>query len=158
MFSQLQFKTEENKKIVKFHGKAGEDYQLWAVRTEAALQAKKVISVVESDAIGDGFTALAANVKEKIADARAIIVQGLGDKPLQLCLPDMKNPFKMWNRLRDRYSVTNLETKVQLQTKLARLSYRSQQMPDCIAEFEDIFNRLSAMNSAIDEDCKSLAF
>ena len=142
---------EDNKKIVKFYGRAGEDYHLWAARTEAALQAKKAMSVVITDFVDDGESDIADEVREKIADARAIIVQALGDKPLRLCLSETKNPFRMWRKLRERYAVTNLATKVQLQTKLGRMVYKDQPMSDFIDDFEEVFNRLAGMDAEISE-------
>lgn len=143
---------EDSKRIHKFYGKSGEDFFLWAARTEAALEAKKVWSVVETDVIGDGTVQLDTSVVESVATARATIIQGLGDKPLRMCLTEKRNPWKMWTRLHERYAVSNVTTKVQLQTKLARLTYRSQPMSDYIDAFEEIFNRLEGMQSAIAED------
>lgn len=125
---------------------------MWAARTEAALESKEVLSVVTDDLVGDGTTTLTVEQKQMIAKARAIIIQALGDKPLRLCLSEKANPFRMWIRLRERYAVSNIVTRVQLQTKLARFAYNGQAMPDFVDEFEEVFNRLSAMESPVSEE------
>lgn len=83
---------------MKFYGRAGEDYPLWAARTEVALHAKKAMSVVKEDIIGDGSSVLDSELEEKVSDARAIIVEALGDKALRLCFSDIENPFRMWQK------------------------------------------------------------
>lgn len=142
---------EDSKKIHKFYGKPGEDFHLWCARTEAALQAKEALSVVLNDALGD-VEGLDDDTSKAIATARAILIQGLGDRPLRLCLSERNNPHRMWNRLKERYAVSNTATKVQLQGKLSRMTYQGQSMPDFIDSYEEIFNCLAAMNSAIPDD------
>ena len=60
---------EENCRIVKFHGRAGEDFQLWMARTEAALLGKKAMSVVSVDVVGDGSADLEDSLRDKVSDA-----------------------------------------------------------------------------------------
>ena len=88
---------EENKKVYKFDGKPGEDFQLWAARTETALRAKKVYNTVMNDVVGANDE-LAQEMQEKVDEACEIIVRGLGDKPLRMCISEKRNPHKMWNR------------------------------------------------------------
>ena len=57
----------------------------------------------------------------------------------------------MGERHRDRYAVSNIVTRVQLHTKLARYAYSSQVMADYIDAFEEAFNRLASMNSPVSE-------
>lgn len=75
--------------------------------------AKDVLSVVDSDVLkekDDQESTLGADMTKMVAAARAIIIQGLGDHPVRLCLPVKKKPFQMWSRLRYRYSVSNKAT------------------------------------------------
>lgn len=58
----------------------------------------------------------------------------------------------MWNRLKDRYAVSNTATKVQLQSKLSRMSYRLDSMEDYVDSYEEIFNCLSAIESKVADD------
>ena len=141
---------EDSKRLQKFYGRPGEDYHLWAARTEAALESKEVLDVVKNDIVGSG-DALTDEQKLAVAKVRAMLIQRLGDKPLRLCLSERENPHKMWTRLSDRYAISNLVTRVQLHTKLSRFSYSGQPMPDYIDDFEEVFNRLSAMESPVSE-------
>lgn len=143
---------EDNKKIYKFYGKLGEDFHLWAARTDAAMKSKEVYCPIESDLLLDGMDSLSGEMKKAIADSCALVIQGLGDRPLRLCLGDKDDPFRIWRRLRDRYAVSNTATRVQLQSKLSRMCYTTQAMGDYIDAFEEIFNRLAGMGSVIDED------
>lgn len=94
--------------------------------------------------IMNGSGLLSDEQKLSVAKARATIIQGQGDKPLRLCLREQKNPFKMYLRLKERYAIPNIATLVQLQARAARLLYKCQTKPDFIADFEDVYNRLSA--------------
>ena len=73
---------EDSKRVHKFFGRSGEDYHLWSARTEAALEAKGVLHVVVSDVFVSGD--LAEDTVKAIATARAVLIQGLGDRPLRL--------------------------------------------------------------------------
>lgn len=143
---------EDSKRIYKFYEKPGEDFFLWTTRTEAALETKKVLFVVTTDVIGNGTVALEESAAEAVATARAMVIQGLGDKPLRMCMAQKGNPFMMWRRLHDRYAISNVTTKVQLQTKLARMTYSNQPMGDYLDGFEEVFNRLEGMESTVAED------
>lgn len=142
---------DEGKRIHKFFGKAGEDFQLWEARTEAALEAKDVLRVVSTDVYGNG-EGISEEDRQAIGKARAILIQGLGDKPLRLCLSEKLNTYKMWLKLRERYVVSNIVTRVQLQAKLSQIQYSDQFMSDFVDSFEEIFNRLTAMGTAIAEE------
>ena len=144
---------EDTRRIHKFYGTVQEDFQLWQARTEAALQSKEVLHVVVCDAIGtEDPEALPAETQLAIAQARAIIIQGLGDRPLRVCISEKRNPYKMWARIKDRHAVVNVATRVQVQSRLSRMSYTSQDMPQYIDTFEEIFNRLAGMNCPIAEE------
>ena len=58
----------------------------------------------------------------------------------------------MWARLRDWHAVSNTTTKVQLQTKLSTQRYSGQSVQDYVDSFEEIFNRLAAMDSPVSDD------
>ena len=64
----------------------------------------------------------------------------------------------MWQRLKDRYAVSNTATRVQLQSKLSRMLYKNQSMQDFVDDFEEIFNRLSAMGSSVSEELQVAMF
>ena len=144
---------EDSRRIHKFYGKPHEDFQLWQVRTEAALQSKELLYVMEADAVGANYpSTLSAESQLAIAQARAIIVQGLGDRPLRVCISEKTNHYKMWRPLKEIYAVVNVATRVQLQSRLSRVRYTKQEMPQYIDTFEEIFNRLASMDCKITED------
>ena len=142
---------EDNKRVYKFYGRPGEDFNLWSARTEAALEAQEVLIVVRNDAFADRTQELDEDTKLKVAKARAIIMQGLDAKPLRVCLADRANPHRMWNRLQERYAVSNVATQVQLQAKLGRLRYDGQPMSDFVDAFEEIFIRIEGMGHVFPE-------
>lgn len=90
--------------VCKSYGKSDEDYHLWAARTQAALEAKKAWNVVRTDVITDEETL------KTVATARATVMQGLGDRPLRLCLIEKDNPHRI--RLRDRNAVSNTAARI----------------------------------------------
>ena len=114
---------EDSKKVYKFYGRPAEDFHIWCCRTEAALEDKKALSMIHADPL-ESPDSVDDDARQKIATARAVIIQGLGDRPLRLCLSVKENPFKMWSRLKERYAVSNTATKVQLQSRLSRMSYK----------------------------------
>lgn len=59
---------------------------------------------------------------------------------------------KMWARLSERYAVVNMATKVQVQSRLSRISYTSQDIPQYIDNFEEILNLLAGMDCPIAEE------
>lgn len=105
-----------------------------------------------TDVIGDGTTEMKREEKLAVAKARATIIQGLGEKPLRLCMGEKGNHFKMWQRISERYAVANIVTKVKLQTKLARTNYTGQRMAEFVDSFEKKILLLAAINSPIAED------
>lgn len=142
---------EDHKRVYKFYRRPGEDFNLWSARTEAALEAQEVLIVVRDDVVADRTQELDEPTKLKVVKARAIIMQGLDAKPFRVCLADRANPHRMWNRLQERYAVSNIATQVQLQAKLGRLRYDGQAMSDFIDAFEKIFIGIEGMGHAFPE-------
>lgn len=91
-----------------------------------------LLDVVVLNVVGTTEGAIPATTSLKLAKARALIMQGLDAKPLRMCIPEKDNPFEMWKRLHDRYAVSNVATRVQLQMKLNRLRYTDQIMTDFV--------------------------
>ena len=147
----LPFMMEDNKNVYKYLGKPGEDFYLWAARTEAALESKDVLHVVTSDVLSQEGERM-DEMKRCIATVRAILIQGMGSRPLRLWLSAKDSPYRMWVKLKERYAVSNTATKVQIQSKVARLVYKRHPMQDYIYTFEELFNHLASMKSDIPED------
>lgn len=93
---------EEPRRVHKFNAKAGEDLHLWAMRTEAALRAKKLLTVVSVDVVGNNEGGLTTDQQDRIDEACEVIIRGLGDKPRRIYTSDNRSPFQMWNRLKER--------------------------------------------------------
>lgn len=102
-----------SKRLYKFHAGPGEVFQLWEIRTETTLSAKKLFDVVETDPVTRDE--IPEEFQSKLEEAFEIIVRGgLGDKPLRLCLTETKNPSVLFRKLKERYAVANVATRVQL--------------------------------------------
>ena len=72
------------RRIAKFNANHGDDFTLWTLRLEALLESKEVADVVLSDVIADNDPdSLPDDVKKKIAHARMLLVQSLGNKQLR---------------------------------------------------------------------------
>ena len=138
---------EDSKKCFKFHARPDEDFDLWAARSEVALEAQEVFDVVGTDMLGAAEGALSPQTSRKVAEARPLIMKGLDAKPLRIYLSEKDNPFQMWKRLRERCAVSNVATQVRLQMKLNRLPYRDREMSDLLDSFEEIFNCYEGMGS-----------
>lgn len=136
IFMLFLWEMEDPKGMHKFLGRAGEDFQLFPAKTEAELDSKEVLNVMLTDVIWTGDIALNEEQKLAVAKARAIIIQILRDQPLRLCLSEKGNPYMMWEKLRERYTVSNISTRVQLQTRISRFIYDGQVMSDNVDDFE----------------------
>ena len=97
------------KKLVKFNAKRDEDFDLWRTLLEAHVESRGVMDVVSTNCVG--VTTDKEMVETKMATARSIIIQALGDKPLRTVMAEKKNPFVMWNKLYDRYATTTATTR-----------------------------------------------
>ena len=149
---------EDSRNFFNSAGKPQEDFELWATRTETALQAREIYVVVQSDVVGNAEDALDPDTLVTIAKARALIMQGLEEKPLRACMSEKQNPYRMWKCLRERYAVANVSTQVQLQMKLKRLRYPEQSLSDFIDGFGEVFNRLEGINSLYPEQMQVAQF
>ena len=68
-----------------------------------------------TDVVGNLTENLSSETAQKVAKARSLIMQGLGNQPLRLCLGTKDNPFRMWEIIQQRYALVNVATRVQLQ-------------------------------------------
>lgn len=79
---------EDKKKLFKLHGRPGEDFELCAARTEAALASQDVLNVVTTNVVPQATAEEPLNdsLLLKVAKARALIMQGLDVKQFRMCL------------------------------------------------------------------------
>jgi len=161
-------------KLVRFHGKRGEDYGLWRMRLRAACRVKGVWKVVESTSETTSQTtlastsvqkdtqpssAVAASEKQldKLEKASAIIISALGDAPLRVVMEADDDPSKMLRLLDARYASSRTVSRIAVQTQLFRMSYKGQNMSSYIDQFTSLFSQLERMgkDAAIPETHKA---
>jgi hypothetical protein len=66
--------------------------------------------------------------EEEKRKATAIIINGIGDRPLRVVAGYMSNPKLMLQKLRERYASSNLSTRMSLMAELQSLRYKSDDM------------------------------
>lgn len=162
-------------KLVRFHGKRGEDYGLWRMRLRAACRVKGVWKVVESTSETTSQTSLASTSLEKdsqqpsssvsvpekhlekLEKASAIIISTLGDAPLRVIMEADDDPSKMLRLLDARYASSRTVSRIAVQTQLFRMSYKGQNMSSYIDQFTSLFSQLERMgkDAAIPETHKA---
>lgn len=138
-------------KLVRFHGKRGEDYGLWRMRLRAACRVKGVWNVVESTSettlastsqekdSQQPSSSVTASEKEKhlekLEKASAIIISALGDAPLRVVMEADDDPSKMLRLLDARYASSRTVSRIDVATQLFRMSYKGQNMSSYIDQF-----------------------
>ena len=129
------------KKLVKFQAKRDEDFDLWCTRVQAYLLSRGFMEFVSDDC--SSVTEERETVIKKIATARSVIIQALGDNPLRTVMAKKTNLFIMWRKLCESYATATATTRVQVQTRLHQMDYSSaKSLSEYIDEMEGIFNRL----------------
>lgn len=129
---------KETRRNHMFNVNQGEGFSLWKSRTQASLVSKELWDVVENNAIREKVSGnedteaeaplgLPAKTKLKMSKAREVIIQVLGTKQLKFCLEVKDSPHRKWKRLEDCYAITNVTTKVQLQSRLKWMVYNGTQ-------------------------------
>lgn len=142
---------DDAKRASKFEGRLSENCNLWCARTEAACAAKEVLCFVEGEFLSTK-PLLSDTDKKMIATTSAIIIQGLRDRPLRLCLSTREDLYKMWNCLKDRYTVSNTATMVPLQIRLLQMRYKNKPREEYIDRFKEFFNLLGSMERTMAQD------
>ncbi|CAN8068751.1 unnamed protein product [Agarophyton chilense] len=138
-----------SKKIPRYYACHGEDFTLWTKRFEALLESKELLEIVTRNVLKEYVSQpVPSDLALNISKARIYLVQCLGDKPLRTIATERKNPYTMYQKLRERYATVNAATRVQLQTKLHNMKYvPGKIMSEFVDEFESVFNRLEGMSS-----------
>jgi hypothetical protein len=158
-------------KVVKFQGKKDEDFMLWSLRMETALEAKDLFDAVKSAETSSITTTQDVDTRsseqgaagasersessQKCRKAAAFIMGALGDKPLRAVASARKNPALIWKRLHERYASDSTSNKVSLQGTLMKKRYpRNGDMLQYVSEFESLFDQLENMNEKIGESMR----
>ena len=138
-------------RVSKFNGREGEDFELWSLRLSAVLESKDLsVAVEESPPIGDSSQDK-AKYEQKKRKAKAIIVTSLGDKPLRV-VQSAKTPSEMIKKLTDRYAASTTANRIAILTTLMNTRHDiAKDIGEYLSEMESHFNRLTAMDSPVDE-------
>jgi hypothetical protein len=103
---------------------------------------------------GQGSVSLAEHKRK----AAAIIINGLGDKPLRVVASDTKEPKIMVQKLRERYASTKLSTRMSLLAELHNLRYKSGDMGEYVDKYAALLERLTAMAAEIPQELAIIMF
>jgi gag-polypeptide of LTR copia-type len=146
----------------KFDGSKTSDFGLWLCRLEAVLEYKGIaytiypeefpprssltgVELLSSTSLAESAEFAAARKK-----AAAIIINGLGDKPLRVVVSHRRDPALMIFKLNERYASSTLSTCMSLISELYTLSYvRNKDMGEYVDTYTSLLNRLAAMNAPI---------
>lgn len=101
--SRVDRMDEDHKRIVKFNSHRVEDHGLWSMRMEALFESKELLEDVLRDTDRELTSGeLTGPVKLKMGKNRALLLQGLVDKPLRTVVGE-QDPATMYLKLNERY-------------------------------------------------------
>jgi gag-polypeptide of LTR copia-type len=107
---------------------------------------------------GKPGTVVLLPTEEQNRKAAAIIINGLGDKPLRVVSNYTKDPQVMLQKLRERYASTMLSTRMSLMSELHSLLYKSGDMGEYIDRYTRLLDGLELMAAKIPEEIASIMF
>jgi hypothetical protein len=137
--------------LPSFDGKPSSDFHLWQLRLQAILESKSLWYVIEP-------TPTSVASAEDNRKAAAIIINGLGDKPLRSVSAHTKEPQAMVKRLRERYASTKLSTRMSLMAELQAMRYKTGDMAEYVDKYAALLDRLEAMNAKVPSDLAIIMF
>jgi gag-polypeptide of LTR copia-type len=137
--------------LPSFDGKLSSDFHLWQLRLQAILESKSIWYVIEP-------TPTSVSSAEDNRKAAAIIINGLGDKPLRSVSAHTKEPQTMVKRLREPYASTKLSTLMSLMAELQAMRYKTGDMAEYVDEYAALRDRLEAMNAKVPSDLAIIMF
>ena len=92
------------------------------------------------------------DIQKKVKKARLCIVQALGARALPTVTGERSNPFRMYQKLEQRYATKSPASRVRLLTRLHQMAYDvSKTMGEYVDELEDIFTKLGALDCPVTE-------
>ena len=155
--------SEVKLSLPRFDGKPSSDYHLWQLRLLAILESKDLSVCIKEDSsatiesMRDG-TLVLIPTEEQNRKAAAIIINGLGDKPLRVVSNHTKDPQVMLQKLRERYASTKLSTRMSLMSELQSLRYKSGDMGEYIDRYTGLLDRLESMSAKVPEELAIIMF
>ena len=162
--------------LPRYDGRPDSDFQLWEIRLRAILTSKGLIHCIDSgssqtnqDPPASEVTAAAApnqqgtatatmhltghgTVDEK-SRASAIIINGIGDKPLRVIQNQVGDPQKMLQKLQERYASSRVATRMSLMGELQALTYNGRgDMAEYVDKYAALVSRLDAMGAGLQDE------
>jgi gag-polypeptide of LTR copia-type len=157
--------------LPKFDGSKTSDFGLWLCRLEAVLEDKGIAYTIEPEKfpLRSSLTGVELSFATSLAEsaefsagrkkAAAIIINGLGDKPLRVVVSHRREPALMILKLNERYASSTLSTRMSLISELYTLSYvRNKDMGEYVGTYTSLLNRLAAMNAPIPDALAVIMF
>jgi hypothetical protein len=126
--------TDFKRFLPKFDGSKTSDFGLWLCRLETVLEDKGIAYKIEPEEFPPrssltgvelpSASALAESAEFAAArkKAAAIIINGLGDKPLRFVVSHRRDPALVIFKLNERYASSTLSTRMSLISELYTLS------------------------------------
>jgi hypothetical protein len=157
--------------LSKSDGSKTSDFGLWLCRLEAVLEDKGISYTIELEEFPPrssltgvelpSASALAESAEFAAArkKAAAIIINGLGDKPLRVVVSHRRDPALMIFKLNERYASSTLSTRMSLISELYTISnVRNKDMGEYVDTYTSLPNRLAAMNAPIPDALAVIMF
>jgi gag-polypeptide of LTR copia-type len=157
--------------LPKFDGSKTSDFGLWLCRLEAVFEDKGISYTIEPEEFPPrssltGVELPSASALAESAEfapsgkkAAAIIINGLGDKPLRVVASHRRDPALMIFKLNERYASYTLSTRMSLISELYTLSYvLNKDMGEYVDTYTSMINRFAAMNAPIPDALAVIMF
>lgn len=94
-----------SRRLNRFNGKRDEDFVLGRLFFETLMDSKIILEIVKADPMRDFDEEISEEMKTKVNKVKMLLSHSLGDVPLLTVAGDRKNPFKMYEKLKERYSI-----------------------------------------------------
>ena len=151
--------------LPRFDGKQSSDFTLWKIRLESILLSKCLKqtiapSTTETSSASTSLTTSSVNVltEDDRRKAAAIIINGLGDKPLRLVAAHIHDPKVMLEKLCERYAPSKLSTRMSLMAELQGYRYKAEDMSDYVDKYTLLLDRLEAINAKVPSELAIIMF
>ena len=138
--------TDDKTAIPEFYLGPSDSFYLWQLRMRALLQRKGVLDVFTGDLAPPPETTGETEKKvyaQTTAKATAVLLLGLGERPLKAVQTDGDKPPTLWARLSTRDASKATSTKLMLLLELFTMRYSAgMQLAAHVANLELVFWKL----------------
>ena len=166
-------------KILRFHGRRGEDNELWRLRLRASCRVKGLWDLVnkpqsewnnckartdEQSGTAKDLTSSTTNATKtkpqnvngnerkliaRMEKTSRLIISALGNAPLRVVPEDDGDPSRMLQLLHVRYDSNRTVSRIAIQTQLYSMNYKNQDISKYIDEFTTLFSQLDFVGKKI---------